>query len=229
MIRAKVNLADTLARMGDGARRGAVQAVRTRKKEILTAMAGRLEKHVIEDVFGKQASPRGVPWQPLSPLTLAIRRALGIGGNKAGIGPANAMINSFRIGGPGNHFALSDKGFTYGSDLRRKGHLVAKTFQEMFAVPTTEGNVEAKRERIRGFIFALTGWRSPGKGRHFAHLAREIIDLPMAWLKDLLDVAQGFVLDAALDGVTEAMRRAGIEVEAVRRRRPHSAGLHQFF
>lgn len=229
MIRLRVNLSDQLGRFSAAARGRAAEAVRRQRKDILTGMAGVMERHILEDVFNRQATPRGVPWAALQPLTILLRRALGIPGTKAGTGPANAMIQSFRIGGAGNHFSLTATGFEYGSDLRRKGHLVASTFQQMYAIPKAGAGAEAKRERIRGFIFALTGWRSPGKGKHFAHLAREIIDLPMPWLKDMADVAMSFAVAAAIDGLTDAMRQARLEVEAVRARRPSRAGLRQFF
>lgn len=189
---------------------------------ILELMALQLEENVVNEVFGKQKSPKGQAWKRISKLTLAVRRGLKQPSKKLGIGPRRKMLRSFEVGGPGNLFKLRKDGFKYGSKLKKNNKFVAGTFQTRFKMPkkktataqaagSRRGSIQAgiqknAAKRIRRFMVAVAGVPAPGKGRQLNHPNRQILEMTSKWERQLAAILEEGVRISTEKGIENALK-----------------------
>lgn len=166
-------------------------------KDMCLVAAGNLQKAIKDQVFNRQAEPSGKPWKKIAPLSVKVRKELGTGGGSRLGG--KTLPDSFKLKARGNVFRVDAKtGFTFGSKLKAKNHLVAATFASDFKMPRTAATRKGSRAtarkiktarqkmndkgaRIRGFMLAVAGVGAPAPGKQLHHPARKIVYWTPAW------------------------------------------------
>lgn len=234
-IKVTKTLSLPLESFGREAGRGLSEALRKARREMAEPMAMRLEAHLIHDVIGQQQSPDGNKWTPLKPLSRLLRQADGRGNTKLATGPRNAMIRSLQVGNSENILDVTDDGFTYGSKLERglKTRVnVVEAFQSPNRVPKDGGDnsdPESPRRKVQRYMGWRVGWHAPGNKGHLTRPTRILMGVAPEWVDELMEIALP-VTQTAVDGLlAAAMKQAGMEVAAVRSRRPDLAGGVQLF
>lgn len=201
------------------------------------SIAGTLERQIHRNVFAAQAEPSGAKWEPISPLTKKVREGTGKFSGSSRLGGL-AMRKSFQVGQPGNLLKIHAKaGFEFGSKLKQRSHLVAKTFASRFKMPRDvqvakgggksakyyKSKMRRKRtkgDKIRGFMLAVAGVYAPAPGKQLEHPARPLIYWTPAWERECDKIVVKYV-DAAFErawrDVDSEVRRAQTSLDSMRR------------
>lgn len=198
-----IQMEDIAGQLGDlraGLADGIQREMRKVNRDMVNAMGEYLEGKVEKDVFGRASSPDGRGWRPFSPLTRAVYRATG---RPLVLGGRGAMKRSFLIGDGGNLWRVTPKGFVYGSKLKRRGHVVARTFQETFKIPKS-ANDKRKAVRVRSFMMATAGVPAPGVGKQLTHPGRRLLFWTSQWRKGCASILEDYLTRAIVTATRKA-------------------------
>lgn len=197
------------------------------QKRAKRLVAQQLSDLIVEEVFDEAKTPDGQPWLQLSGLTTLLRSSLGLGGTRPGEGDSDGDLRaSFLLDGPENIFQETNEGFIFGSGIVRDGESVVEAFQETFATPQRPNSEEARS--IRSFFIQFTGVPAPGEGKVLAHPGRRVLDLPPAWLEQLMGSYIDGMEDSMMAAAEDSLRAADAEISMARDRSGGLAAVGDF-